>query len=135
VGILLAGFLIGIIYPQYRQGIDTARIILVAVPPMALAAWLLPLSLIAGNRPLVDGLVVYPLGTAILCAAVYFLYHRFGDEGAAWASTISALPLNVMQLMMLRHVKILRTRDAIVLFATTLTASVLLGLFAWRMIV
>ncbi|MGD0432369.1 MAG: hypothetical protein ABSA58_14890 [Acetobacteraceae bacterium] len=134
-GILLAGFLIGVIYPPYRQGIDTVRIILVAVPPMALAAWLLPLSLTAGNRPLVDGLVIYPLATVILGSSIYILYHRYGDEGAAWASTIGAFPLNAMQLMMLRHVKILRTWHALILFATTLAASVLLGLFSWGLIV
>ena len=134
VGVLLAGFLIGVIYPQYRQGIDTARIILVAVPPMALEAWLLPLSLTAGNRPLVDGLVIYPLATVILGVAIFILYRHHGEEGIAIASTIGALPLNAMQLMMLRHVKIIRTRDALVLFAATLAACVLLGLFARWMI-
>ncbi|MGD0432063.1 MAG: hypothetical protein ABSA58_13320 [Acetobacteraceae bacterium] len=132
VGVVLAGFLISVIYPSYHDGIETARIILVAVPPMALASWLLPLSLIAGNRPLVDGLVIYPLANAILGVSIYFLYRRFGDVGAAWASTISVLPLNAMQLLMLRHARILRTQDTIILFGVSLAACVILGLFAWR---
>jgi O-antigen/teichoic acid export membrane protein len=132
-GILLAGFLIDVIYPQYHEGIATARIILVAVPSMALAAWLLPLSQIAGNRPLIDGLAIYPLATVILGITIHILYHKFGDNGAAWASTISALPLNAMQLAMLRHVRILKTRDALAIFAASVTACVVLGLFAWRM--
>jgi len=131
VGIVLAGFLISAIYPQYHEAIETSRIILVAVPSMALASWLLPLSLIAGNRPLVDGLVIYPLATVILGVAIYILYYRFGDAGAAWGSTISALPLNIMQLLVLRHARILRTRDTLVLFGVSLAACVILGLFAW----
>jgi O-antigen/teichoic acid export membrane protein len=132
VGIVIAGFLIRAIYPQYHEGVETARIILVAVPSMSLAAWLLPFSLTAGNRPLVDGLLIYPLATAILGVSIYILYQRFGDVGAAWASTISVLPLNAMQLTMLRYLRILKTRDTMVLFGASVAACLALGLFAWR---
>jgi O-antigen/teichoic acid export membrane protein len=132
VGIVLAGVLISAIYPQYSEAIETSRIILVAVAPMGLASWLLPLSLTAGNRPLVDGLIIYPLATVILGVAIYILYLHFGDAGAAWASTISALPLNAMQLLMLRHARVLKTRDTLLLFGISVAACLILGLFAWR---
>jgi hypothetical protein len=67
-----------------------------------------------------------------LGVAIYVLYQRFGDVGAAWGSTISALPLNAMQLLMLRHARILRTRDTAILFAVSVATCVILGLFAWR---
>jgi hypothetical protein len=75
--------------------------------------------------------VIYPLATVILGVAIYILYYRFGDAGAAWGSTISALPLNIMQLLVLHHARILRTRDTLVLFGISLAACVILGLFAW----
>jgi O-antigen/teichoic acid export membrane protein len=132
VAIALAGFLIHLIYPQYFVGVGTARIILMAVPSMILASWLMPISLSAGHKPLVDGLVIYPLATVILGAAIVFLYRAYGDEGAALASTVSALPLIAMQLMVLRHARILKSRDCLILFATSLIGCVALGLLVWR---
>jgi O-antigen/teichoic acid export membrane protein len=132
IGIGLAGILTRTIYPHYLQGVETARVILVAVPPMVLASWLMPLSLSTGKRPLVDGLVIYPFASVILAIAIYLLYRQFGDEGAAWASTISALPLVGMQLLVLYHARIFRMRDALILSAAAFGGCVALGLLAWR---
>jgi O-antigen/teichoic acid export membrane protein len=128
VGITLAGFLIHMIYPLYADGIGTARIILIAVPPMVLASWLMPVSQSAGKWPLVDGLLIYPLATGILGCAIFVLYSHFGEAGAAWASTVSALPLVGMQLLVLCHAKILRVCHAISLFGISLGGCVALGL-------
>ncbi len=131
-GIVLMGFLIGVIYPKYLDGIETTRIILVAIPPMVLASWLMPVSLSTGDRPLVDGLIFYPLATFILGAAIWFLHQRYGAAGVAWASTVSALPLVALQLTALCHGGILRARDALILFGVSVGSCLTLGLLAWR---
>lgn len=119
VGAVLAGLLIGLVYPLYLHSVGSARILLVAVPPLVLASWLMPVSLSGGHRPWVDGAVVYPAATLLLGAAVFGLFHLAGSDGAAWASTVSALPLVAMQLAVLAHAKILRASDAARLLGAT----------------
>ena len=133
IGILLAGLLITLIYPRYLPSVETARIILVAIPPVVLASWLMPVSMSSGNRPLIDGLITFPVATLILGAAIVFLYQHFGEAGAAWGSTASAIPLIGMQLTILHHAKILRGRDALILFAVNLGTCLTLGFFAWAL--
>ncbi len=128
VGIGLAGLLITLIYPQYRLGVSTARIMLVGVPPVVLAAWLMPVSLSNGHKPWIDGLVVFPAATALLGVAEHWLFARYGSAGAAAASTVSALPLVAMQLGVLVHARILRPGHAAALLAVTVAASLGLGL-------
>ena len=130
VGMLLAGFLMGLVYPQYLPGVQTARIILVAVPPMVLASWLMPVSLSGGGRPLFEGLVIYPTATVILAVCITLLYHMFGDEGAAAASTIAALPLIGMQLWRLNHMGIIGARHCWTIMAATSLLSAALGILA-----
>ncbi len=122
VGIVLAGVLIGTIYPLYLQGVASARILLVAVPPLVLASWLMPVSLSGGHCPWIDGVVVYPVATTLLGAAVFGLCRLAGSEGAAWASTVSALPLVAMQLAVLAHARILSAGDAAKLLGLTLAS-------------
>lgn len=129
VGVVLAGTLIGLIYPPYLHSIGAARILLVAVPPLVLASWLMPVSLSGGHRPWIDGVVVYPVATVLLGAAVFGLHRLAGADGAAWASTAGALPLLAMQLLVLTHARILRVADAARLFGmTTACCAVLAGL-------
>jgi O-antigen/teichoic acid export membrane protein len=115
-GIVLARMLIGMIYPLYLDGVGTARILLVAVPPLVLASWLMPISLSGGRRPWIDGVIVYPVATALLGAAVFGLFFLVGKDGVAWASTVSAVPLVAMQIGMLTHARILHVADAMKLF-------------------
>lgn len=131
VGIVLSGTLVGLIYPRYLPSVETARVILVAVPPMILASWLMPVSLSGGDRPWIDGVLIYPLSTLVLGGAIFVLYRWSGEQGAAWASTVGALPLIGMQLAVLCHAKILRTRDAQLVFAASAAGCVALGLLAW----
>ncbi len=131
-GIVLSGFLIRMIYPMYLPGVQTARVILVAVPPMVLASWLMPISLSSSKRPFLDGLISYPMATAILGLAIFILYRSAGDQGVAWASTASAVPLVAIQLVTMRQAKILHGRDALLLFLATAGVSVALGGLAWR---
>lgn len=133
IGIILSSFLVKLIYPQYADGISTARIILVAVPPMVLASWLMPISLSGGGRPLFDGLLVYPTATAILAVGIVVLYRVAGAQGAAGASTISALPLVGMQLGLLCHSKIIRGKHAWIIMAWTMLVSIFLGILIWWM--
>ncbi len=129
-GIVLAGWLVGLAYPQYRLGVPTARIMLVAVPPLVLASWLMPVSLSNGHKPWIDGLVVFPLATLLLGISERWLFGVAGSAGAAWASTVSALPLVAMQLGVLCHARILRARHAAALLAVTLLASAALATLA-----
>ena len=131
VGIVLAGVLIRLIYPHYLPSVATARVILVAAAPMILASWLMPVSQSAGNRPWIDGAVIFPAATAVLAAAMAALFHALGDVGAAWASTVSALPLVGIQLAALHHTRIVRWGDAAVLFGLTAASCAALGLLAW----
>jgi O-antigen/teichoic acid export membrane protein len=132
-GIALSGVLVGVIYPHYLPSVATARVILVAVPPMTLASWLMPVSQSASGRPWIDGVVIFPLATLLLAAAIVALAHPFGQVGVAWASSISALPLVGVQLVALRHARILRARDGVILFGAVLAACLALGLLAWRL--
>ncbi len=126
-GIVLAGVLIALIYPQYRLGVSTARIMLVGVPPLVLAAWLMPVSLSNGHKPWIDGLVVFPAATVLLGVAEHWLFRRYGSAGAAAASTVSALPLVAMQLGVMVQARLLRPGHAAGLLAATLAGSVGLG--------
>ncbi|MDT7953586.1 MAG: hypothetical protein RQ966_18965 [Acetobacteraceae bacterium] len=130
-GILLAGTLIGLVYPAYVHGVATARILLVAAPPVVLASWLMPISLSSGRRPWVDGIIVYPVATALLGAATYGLFQVLGVAGAAWASSASGVPLIAMQLALLHHAGIFRSRHAAALLAVTVAASGALACLVW----
>jgi O-antigen/teichoic acid export membrane protein len=133
LGIVLAAPLLGWIYPQYHQSVVTMRILLAAVPAMALVSWLMPVSLSSGRRPWVDGLLVYPLATAILYLAIHALSPVFGISGIAEASTISALPLTAMQLAQLRHAHVVTTSAATAIFCVA--SLVTLGLHGLNWIV
>jgi O-antigen/teichoic acid export membrane protein len=131
VGVALAGIVVPVVYPGYADGIATMRIILVAVPPMVLASWLMPISLSVGNRPLIDGLLIFPAAAISLAIAMCLLHEHFGEPGAAWASTISALSLIAMQLLMLRRARILRAIDVGALFLFCVGGCFLVALLAW----
>jgi O-antigen/teichoic acid export membrane protein len=128
IGILLTAFFVGLIYPKYVPGIESARVILVAVPAMVLAAWIMPVSLSGGSRPWIDGAVIYPLATLILIVSMILLDGRFANMGAAWASTAAAIPLVAMQVMALVHARVLRARNALVILAVGSLVSAALGL-------
>lgn len=117
-GIALAPFLISIIYPSYIGSVASARVLLTAVPAMVLVSWILPISLSAGRRPWVDGVILYPAASLILYVAIRLLSPRFGDVGTAAASIASALPLLMALLAQLMHARIVRLPAALLIFAT-----------------
>jgi len=131
IGIILATPLLALIYPQYYESVSTVRMLLAAVPATVLVAWLLPISLSAGQRPWIDGLLIYPAATAILYVAIRVLFQRFGDIGAAAASTASALPLLGMLLVQLRHTRILSTGAAAALMGITTIVTAALCALTW----
>lgn len=131
VGIILSGFLVRLIYPSYLPSVPAARIVLVAVPPMVLASWLMPVSQSSSVRPWIDGVFIFPAALLLLVGAIIGLDRPFGVEGIAWASTISALPLVAVQLVALYHAKIIRAGDGAVLFAITAGACCALGALIW----
>jgi O-antigen/teichoic acid export membrane protein len=133
LGIVVAGPLLAFIYPQYSGSANALRILLAAVPAMSLASWLLPLSLSAGRRPWVDGLIVYPAATAFLFIATWWLDGRIGIDGIAVASIVVALPLVAMQLIQLCHADVVTVGAAIRLLAIAMLVSVALGLLSWVM--
>lgn len=134
VGVVLAGVLIGLIYPLYLPSVSSARILLVAVPPLVLASWLMPVSLSGSHRPWIDGVFVYPIATVLLGAGVYELFRLAGSDGAAWASTVSAVPLVAMQLAGLVQARILRAADAAKLLGITVACCAVLAALVARVI-
>jgi len=126
VGIILTPTLLGVIYPQYVPSTDTVRILLTAVPAMILVSWLMPISLSAGRRPWIDGLIIYPAATIILYFATQMLARYFATNGIAVASVVSALFLVAMLLFQLRQTHILNTPSLVTLLGVT--SAVTLGL-------
>jgi O-antigen/teichoic acid export membrane protein len=133
LGIVVAEPLLTYIYPRYLAAANALRILFAAVPAMALASWLLPLSLSAGRRPWVDGLIVYPAATAILFFAVWELSGHLGSDGVAAASVVAALPLVAMQLIQLVHAEVVSVRAAARLLAAAAVVSLALGTLSWVM--
>jgi O-antigen/teichoic acid export membrane protein len=121
------------IYPRYGESANALRILLAAVPGMSLASWLLPLSLSAGRRPWVDGLIVYPAATAILIVAIWALAGPLGMDGVALAAILAALPLVGMQLIQLCHADVLSVPAAMRLLTTAMLVSLALGTLSWAM--
>ena len=133
IGIALSGILIPFIYPIYAHAVPTARVLLIAVPAMVLASWLMPVLLSAGRRPWLDGILIYPMATAILVIGIRIMFLRWDVIGIAAASTLSALALVAMQLVSLRSTRILRMRDAGALFGITLFVTAALCGLSWAM--
>lgn len=133
IGIILAAPLLELIYPKYYQSVGVVRVLLAAVPAMALASWLLPLSLSSGRKPWIDGMIIYPSATGILYLAIHLLDGPLGDLGIAGASVIAALPLIAMQLVQLRHADILKTSAAATLFGVATTVTFGLCFLTWLM--
>lgn len=132
-GIVVAGPVLAVVYPKYSASVSALQILLAAVPAMSLAAWLLPLSLSAGRRPWVDGLIVYPAATAFLFLATWWLAGRMGTEGIALASVVSSLPLVGMQLIQLCHAHVVSRGDAVRLLAVGALVSAALISVCWVM--
>jgi hypothetical protein len=131
VGIVLTPILLSWIYPQYILSVGTVRILLISVPAMVLAAWLMPISLSSGRRPWIDGLLIYPAAAAILYFAVRLLGRHFGVEGIAAASMVSALPLIAMLLFQLRHAYVIGTSAAVALFSVAVALTTGLAALTW----
>jgi hypothetical protein len=132
VGVVLAGFLISCdlsaISRRHRNGADHSCRGASHGPGILVAAALIDrrqspargrVGDLSARERHIGRLYLFPLPTFWRC-------------GRRLGSTISVLPLNAMQLLMLRHARILRTRDTLILFGVSLAACVILGLFAWR---
>jgi O-antigen/teichoic acid export membrane protein len=132
-GIIVAGPVLAAVYPKYSASVSALQILLAAIPAMSLASWLLPLSLSAGRRPWVDGLIVYPAATVFLFIATWWLADRMGTEGIALASVVASLPLVAMQLIQLCHADVVSRRDAAQLLAVAALASAALVSLYWVM--
>jgi O-antigen/teichoic acid export membrane protein len=130
-GVVMADFGVRWVYPAFIGAIPTARILLVAAPSLALASWLMPISLSAGRRPWIDGVVLYPVAMGILAIAIPTFYARHGINGAAWASAVSAVALVAMQLCMLVGAHVLKFRAALMVLVATGGATAAIGSLAW----
>ena len=60
VGILAGPALIGLIYPQFVGSIPVVRPLLLAMPGLVVASWLMPLALSTSAKPWISGLIAYP---------------------------------------------------------------------------
>jgi O-antigen/teichoic acid export membrane protein len=129
-GAVAARFGIGLLFPQFNESIPTVRMFLAAMPVVALASWLMPVSLSVGRRPWIEGLILYPVATAALGVGIPLGYAAFGVEGAALASAASGLLLSAMQLVLLVDAGVLSVRESAALEAVAGLATVCLGLLA-----
>ncbi len=129
-GAIAARFGIGLLFPQFSDSVPAVRMFLAAMPVMTLASWLMPVSLSAGRRPWIDGLILYPVATAALGVGIPLSYAAFGVEGAALASAASGLLLSAMQLVLLVDAGVLSVRQSIALEVVAGLATFGLGLLA-----
>ncbi len=127
IGIITVPTFVHLLYPAYEPAIRETKILLVAATPLVLAAWLMPLSLSAGRYPWFGCLGVYPAALASLGAAIFVLHGPFGEIGIAAASTVSAVMLIALQLILLWYEAILRRRDCFLLWCAALVAIAVIG--------
>jgi hypothetical protein len=130
-GAVGARFGIGLLFPHFIAAVSTVRMFLVAVPALALSSWLMPVSLSAGRRPWIDGVVLYPAAMAVLVVTIPLLYASFGVQGAALASAASALVLTAMQLFQIVDAGVMSGRQATALQTIAILATAGLSLVAW----
>lgn len=119
VGMVLGPTLIGLLYPKFLPSIPVVQPMLLAVPSLVVASWLMPLSLSTALRPWREGVIVYPTALAVLVAATWTGYRVNGIAGAGWGLVASALPLLALQLGTLSVAALLRTRDAAQIIAVS----------------
>jgi O-antigen/teichoic acid export membrane protein len=132
-GAVCARFGIHLLFPHFVDAVPTIRVFLAAMPVLALSSWLMPVSLSAGRRPWIDGVLVYPLATAVLAACIVLLYRSFGVAGAAWASAASALVLTAMQLLLLVDAAVLTIREVLSIEAVAVFATIALSFLGWTL--
>jgi len=112
VGMVAGPPLIGVLYPKFLASVPVVLLLMLAVPSLVVAAWLMPLSLSTAERPWREGLVVYPTALLIQLAVTRAGYELNGITGAALGLVASALPLLMLQLWVLHRACLLRWRDA-----------------------
>lgn len=113
VGIAAGPRLIDIFYPTFAGAELSVQRLLVAVPALVVASWLMPLSLSTAARPWIEGVLIYPAALVVLVAATWLGFAGGGIAGAAWGLAASAMPLVAMQLVNLRQIGLLDTADAL----------------------
>jgi O-antigen/teichoic acid export membrane protein len=123
VCILAGPALITAFYPKFTASIAVVQLLLLAVPSLVVASWLMPVALSTANRPWLEGLVVYPVALVILLAVTRAGYGLDGIRGAAFGLVASALPLLVLQCWTLRLARLLLWRDAAAILATTVAVT------------
>jgi O-antigen/teichoic acid export membrane protein len=125
LGAMVGPALVRIIYPSFTEAIPVLLKLLLAIPVLSLAAWLMPIALSTTSAPWLDGLVVYPVALSLLLAITRIGCSAGGISGAAWGLIASAVPLFGLQLLTLWRLRVLRTSDAALIFgagaAATLT--------------
>jgi O-antigen/teichoic acid export membrane protein len=126
-GILVGPYFVELLYPKFAGSAAVMRLLLVAVPALGLATWLMPLALSVARRPWVQGLLVYLLALAVLMAVTHAGYARGGITGAAFGLSASAIPLVGLQLAALRAGHVVTGRHAALLFATVSACTALLA--------
>ena len=127
-GIIAGPFMIGIVYPKFVGAVASVRLLLLAVPGLVLASWLMPLSISLGRRPWLDGMATYPAALVVLMGGTWLGYRHGGTPGAAWGLVLSALPLLVLQLAGLVAARLLRSPHAAALLGVAVAASLALWL-------
>lgn len=128
VGVEVGPLLIRTFYPKFGGAGAATQILLLAVPSLVLAAWLMPLALSTAKRPWIEGLLIYPLALLVLMAVTHTGYRLDGIVGAGYGLVISAVPLLALQLCTLRLTKLLRWTDAAAIFVAAEAATAALWL-------
>ncbi len=128
IGIAAGPALIGLVYPKFVQSVPVVRLLLLAMPSLVVASWLMPLAISIGVRPWFSGLVVYPGALLIQLAVTAAGYRLNGIGGAAAGLVASALPLLLLQLWTLQRAGLLRAGHAGSLLAITAAVTVVASL-------
>lgn len=123
IGILVGPMGIAAFYPKFAASAAVVQLLMLAVPSLVVASWLMPVALSTANRPWVEGLVVYPVALAVLLGVTRVGFGLDGIRGAAFGLVASALPLLVLQLWTLHLARLLLWRDAAAILATTAAAT------------
>ena len=128
VGIVTAPWLIELFYSTFVGAEGALRLLLVAVPNLVVASWLMPLTLSIAPRPWIEGLLIYPFSLGVLVLATYWGHETGGIAGAAYGLVAGSVPLVVLQLARLRATGLLTGRDTLTIGLVSIAASLFLGL-------
>lgn len=108
VGIMLASLLcryeLAVVFPKFAAANRSTAMLLIGAIPIALAAWILPITIATTPRPWREAVVIFGIAIATLLVTMFLGDRINGIVGQALGCTFTALMVLVMMLIALhRH--------------------------------